>query len=121
MYRYRDTKWRWYNGDKRKYSSLKSEKPNGYNYRDDETVSETSYSSWDDESSLTKSNKNYRTEETKVLTRFCYLYEILSDPVFKTPVTKDEFIDKVGMTVPDFITLEEYKLEVSYKYKYRKR
>ena len=121
MYRYRDTKWRWYNGQKRKYSTLKSEKPNGYNYRDDETESETNYSSWEEESSLTDSNSSYRTEETKVLTRFCYVYEILSDPVLEEPVTKDEFIDIVGMSVPEFVTQENYKMEVTYQYKYRKR
>lgn len=121
MYRYRDAKWRWYNGQKRKYSALRSEKPNGYNYRDDDTEAETNYSSWTDKSTINEKNSEYRTEETKVLTRFRYVYEILSDPVLEEPVTKDEFIDIIGMSVPEFVTQEDYKVEVTYKYKYRKR
>lgn len=121
MYRYRDAKWRWYNGTKRKYSGYYSERPSAFKYRDDETVMTTEYSSWSDKSSLTPSNKSYRTEETKVLTRFRFVYEILSDPVLKTPVTKKQFENLIGIKVENFIPLENYKMEVSYKFKYRKR
>jgi len=121
MYRYRDAKWRWYNGKKRKYSGYYSTKPSSYNYRDDGTVIETNFSSWDPQSKVDDSNREYRFEESKVMTRFRYIYEILSDPILEKPVTKNEFIKKVGMTVPDFVTLEEYKIDVTYKFKYRKR
>ena len=62
-----------------------------------------------------------RTEETKTLTRYRYIYEILSLPVLKEPVTKEEFLKEINMTVPEFAGLEEYKLEVTYNFKYRKR
>ena len=55
------------------------------------------------------------------MTRFRYVYEILSAKVLDSPVTKDKFVSEIGMTVPEFSTLEEYKMEVTYKFKYRKR
>ena len=121
LYRYRDEMWRWYNGTKRRYSSYRSVAPNGYPYRDDDTERDTSYSSWDDGSHVTPENASYRTEETKTLTRYRYIYEILSLPVLKEPVTKEEFLKEINMTVPEFAGLEEYKLEVTYNFKYRKR
>ncbi|MEI3507733.1 MAG: hypothetical protein V8R01_01130 [Bacilli bacterium] len=122
MYQYHDKEWRWYNGAKRRYSSYSSFQPSTiYGYRDDELMSESEYSSWDPESSLTPSNSSYRTEEKKTMTRFRYVYEILSAKVLDSPVTKDKFVSEIGMTVPEFSTLEEYKMEVTYKFKYRKR
>lgn len=121
LYRYRDEMWRWYNGTKRRYSSYRSVQPDGYIYRDDDTMTETGYSSWSEKSSLTPENENYRTEETKTLTRYRYVYEILSLPVLNEPVTKEEFLKEIDMTVPEFAGLEEYKLEVTYHFKYRKR
>lgn len=121
MYRYRDATWRWYNGKKRQYSNYYPEKPSGYNHRDDGLVEETSFGSWEEESKITDENKYYRTEETKIMTRFRYVYEILSEPLLKEPITKKEFVNKVGMPVPEFVLDENYKVEVSYKFKYRKR
>lgn len=121
MYHYRDAKWRWYNGQKRRYSSYSSIKPSGYNYRDDDTLYETSYSSWDDKSRVTSSNAAYRVEEKKVMTKFRCVYEILSNPIFEKPVTKSVFVESVGMSVPEFAALDNYKIEVSYKFKYLKR
>lgn len=121
MYRYRDAKWRWYNGQARHYSGYSAEKPSLYKYRDDELTEETSYSAWEETSKVTNANKGYRVEETKIMTRFRYLYEILSDPVLQTPINKKEFVSKVGVTVPDFVQDENYKIEISYKFKYRKR
>ena len=121
MYSYRDAKWRWYNGQKREYSNVYSEKPEGYNFKDEETVVETDYSEWEMVSTLNDQNKSYRSEEKKLMTRFRYIYEILSDPILENPVTKNLFVDEVGMSVPDFVTNENYKMEVSYKFKYRKR
>ena len=121
MYSYRDAKWRWYNGQKRHYSNPSSTKPADYNFKDEETMIETKYGDWKQTSSLNDANKEYRTEQRKLVTRFRYIYEILSDPVLKKPVTKNLFVDKVGKTIPEFITDENYKIEVSYKFKYRKR
>ncbi len=121
LYQYRDSKWRWYNGQKRRYSSYRSVQPESYPYRDDATMQETPYSGWEENSSINSSNAGYRTEETKILTKFRYVYEILSLPVLKKPVTLDKFEKEVAMTPSDFASLEEYKLEVTYKFKYRKR
>ncbi|MCI9110839.1 MAG: hypothetical protein HFH47_03375 [Bacilli bacterium] len=121
LYSYRDAKWRWYNGQKRMYSSYRSVQPDGYPYRDDATEQESMASSWKDTSSIDSSNSNYRKEETKILTKFRYVYEILSLPVLKKPVTQDKFEEKVAMMPSEFAGLEEYKLEVTYKFKYRKR
>ena len=121
MYRYRDAKWRWYNGQQRQYSNYYSEKPSLYNYRDDDLTEESSYSEWKETSEINEANKAYRSEETKTMTKFRYLYEILSEPVLKKPVTKQKFTDKVEMSVPEFILDENYKLEIIYKFKYRKR
>lgn len=121
LYQYRDSKWRWYNGQKRQYSSYRSIQPNGYLYRDDETEKENSYSSWSDKTTINANNALYRTEETKTLTKFRYVYEILSLPVLEKSVTLDKFEKKVDMTPSEFASLEEYKLEVTYKFRYRKR
>jgi len=121
LYKYRDSLWRWYNGKKRQYSSYYSNQPQGYIYRDDETERESGYSAWKEESSINPSNSGYRTEEVKTLTKFRYIYEILSLPVLDKPVTKDKFIKLVNMTPGEFASLEEYKLEVDYNFKYRKR
>lgn len=121
MYSYRDTQWRWYNGQKRNYCYPSSEKPEYCPYRDDESMTETEYSSWDDESTLNNANSSYRTEKKRYAYRFRYIYEILSDPVYDEPKTKEQFLSDVKTTVPEFAKLEKYKMEVSYKFKYLKR
>ncbi len=132
LYRYRDSLWRWYNGTPRHYSSLYSLKPSGYNYRDDGTKQETLWTSWSDDSSLTPENKSYRTEETRILTRYRYIYEILSLPLLDKPINREDFTKEIAktldlssdddpVTIPEFATFENYKVEVSYKFKYRKR
>ncbi|MBQ9011724.1 MAG: hypothetical protein IJ093_03655 [Bacilli bacterium] len=121
MYKYRDTKWRWYNGQQRRYSAFSQTKPASYNYRDDEAVITTGYTSWTDTSSLDDTNRDFRTEEIRVTKRYRYVYEILSDTVLDKPVNKERFIQTTGMTVPEFNNMENYKLEVSYKFKYQKR
>lgn len=121
LYRYRDSKWRWYNGQKRRYSSYRSNPTNGYPYRDIETEKYTSYSSWSKESKLTSANQSYREEETKQKTKLRYVYEILSLKVLDKEINQQQFIEQTGMTAPEFAALENYKLEVTYKFKYRKR
>ncbi len=132
LYRYRDALWRWYNGTPRHYSSLYSRKPPGYNYRDDGTKQETLWTAWSDKSALTLDNNSYRTEETRILTRYRYIYEILSLPILEKPLNRQAFTKEISkqlqnygedeiITIPDFATFENYKIEVSYKFKYRKR
>ena len=121
LYRYRDAKWRWYNGQKRRYSSYRSTPANGYPYRDVETEKYTSYSSWSKQTSITPANQNYRQEETKQKTQLRYVYEILSMKVLDKEVNQKQFIKQTGMTAPEFAALENYKLEITYKFKYKKR
>jgi len=121
LYRYRDAQWRWYNGKKRSYSSYHSVQPEGYPYREDETERETTTSSWKETSSIDASNSSYRNEETKILTKFRYVYEILSLPVLEKPVTLNKFEEETQMTPSEFAGLDDYKLEVTYKFRYRKR
>lgn len=120
LYRYRDEMWRWYNGTKRKYSAGYSEKPNGYSYRDVETEALSSYSGWKTTSSINEITKEYRIEEKKILTRFRYVYEILSLPVLEKPLSKTEFEKKTETKLTEFAEDEDYKLDVKYKFKYRK-
>lgn len=121
LYSYRDSMWRWYNGQKRRYSSYRSVQPDGYLYRDDKTVTSGITSNWYPTSSIDASNSGYRTEETKFLTKYRYVYEILSLKVLDKPVTKDKFEELTQMTPSEFADLGEYKLEVAFKFKYRKR
>lgn len=120
LYRYRDKQWRWYNGQKRKYSMLYSYAPVGLNLKDEDTATYGSFSSWEDESKVNGSNEIYRSEETRTVTRYREVYEILSLKVLKEPLPLDEFEEKVKMDLPDFAYREDKKLDVTYKFKYRK-
>ena len=119
MYSYRDTVWRWYNGEKRSYSSFRKTQPEEQPYRDEELYSLDSYSSWEETSSLTPTNESYRVEKTKVMTRYRYVYEILSLKILDKELTKKDFVDKTNMTLEQVRNNETYKLDVSYKFKYR--
>ena len=120
LYRYRDKQWRWYNGQKRRYSGLTSRQPTYKPYKDTETEILSSPSSWDPESHVNTTNQEYRVEERKIMTRFRIEYEILSLKVLDKPLNKKDFEKKVKMSVPAFATNENYKLEVTYKFKYKK-
>lgn len=118
IFTYRDHKWRWYNGEKRNYSSYKSTQPEDYNYKDEGLVFVENYSDWSDDEPLSTS---YRKKQVRTLVRYAYVYEFISEAYLNKPVTKSEFTNLVGMSVPKFSKLEDYKLEVTYKFKYRKR
>lgn len=120
LYKYSDKMWRWYNGTKRSYTNYYSTAPNGYNFKEEKTVSVSSYSSWSEKSSITAENQSYREEKKKTQTRYAYQYEYLSNLVLDEYQTKDEFINTIGMTVPEFDSLEEYKVDIKYKFKYKK-
>lgn len=119
MYSYSDKTWRWYNGQKRSYSSYKSLKPDGYNYKDEDLYSLDDFSSWNVYSYLTEDSKSYRTEEEKVMTRFRIKYEILSLKVFNDALKKDEFENAMNKKIKNIRKDETYKLEVNYKFRYK--
>lgn len=120
LYRYRDKQWRWYNGTKRRYSTLTSSQPTGLPYKDIETETLGNPTYWDEKSHVTSENQEYRVEERKIMTRFRVEYEILSLKVLKNPLNRKDFENKVKMTVQEFYSNKNYKLEVTYKFKYRK-
>lgn len=120
LYRYRDKQWRWYNGTKRRYSTYSSSQPSLMPNKDLETENLGNPTSWTAESRVNESNQEYRLEEKKLMTRFRIEYEILSLKVLDKPLNHSDFERKVKMTIPEFAGDENYKLEVTYKFKYRK-
>ena len=120
LYRYRDRMWRWYNGQKRKYSSYTSRQPSDKPFKDMETETVGSPTSWEPESHSSAETSEYRVEERKIMTRFRIKYDILSLKVLDEPLNRQDFEKKVKMTIPQFATNNNYKLEVTYKFRYRK-
>ena len=76
--------------------------------------------SWSPESDVNAANQEYRVEERKIMTRFRTQYEMVSLKVLKNPLTHDKFEEEVRMSIPEFASNENYKLEVTYKFRYRK-
>ncbi len=120
LYHYRDKQWRWYNGTKRKYSSLSIKAQSDKIIKDKDTETLGSPSSWQASSTINTTNQAYRVEEKKLMTKFRTQYEILSLKVLKEPLTKEKFEKKVKMSLKSFASNENYKLEVTYKFKYKK-
>ena len=103
-----------------KYSSYSSDAPRNRPYKDRETETLGNPTSWSAESKVDTSNQEYRLEERKIMTRFRVQYETVSLKVLSKPLTRNEFEEKVKMSIPEFASNENYKLEVTYKFKYRK-
>ena len=120
LYRFRDKQWRWYNGQKRRYSGYMS-KPNDYTpYKDKETEILGNPTNWSKEQSTDDTNQEYRIEERKFMTKFRKQYEILSLLRLKEPLEKEEFEEKIRSNILEFSSRDDKKLDVTYKYKYRK-
>lgn len=119
LYRYRDKKWRWYNGQARKYSYYNSRQPQGYNFKDAETEEVGKPSNWSEEQRIDAETLEYRIEEKKLMTRYRIKYEILSSLVLKTPLTKEKFEEIVKSNILEFSSREDKKINVTYKFKYR--
>jgi len=120
LYRYKDKQWRWYNGQRRRYSSYSSKQPQNYPNKDAETELLGSPSSWSEEQKTDAATMDYRIEERKLMTRFRTKYEILSSLVLKEALEKDAFEKKTNMSLLEFSSREDAKLETTYKFKYRK-
>ncbi len=120
LYRYRDKQWRWYNGQKRNYSTFSSVMPNGKPFKDLGIEVSTNPSSWSAEKKSNSATEEYRVEEVKLMTRFRINYEILSLKVLDKPLEKTEFESNVGENISEFNSREDKKIEVTYKFKYRK-
>ena len=121
MYRYRDSMWRWYNGEKRVYSNFSSTMPKGYNYVDSEIISYTGWSSWSDVSKLDDSNSSYREQETDEYYRFRTNYYIYYFSNQEEPLKEEEFVKATNLSLEDIVNDETKQLEITYKFIYRKR
>ena len=120
IYRYRDTEWRWYNGEKRGYSSFMSTPTLTYKYKDEGLTSYGSYSSWSTSSKVDSSNQNYREEETQTRTRYRLKYDLYSYNLLSEAVSKDNFEKTVGMTLEAINENSSYALVPVYRYRYKK-
>ena len=120
LYRYRDKQWRWYNGQKRKYSNYSSTQPSGYIFKDEGLEHLSNPTAWSEEKHTNETNAEFRLEEIKQMTRFRIKYEMISLLALKKPLEKEQFENKLGENLVDFSSREDKKLEVTYKFKYRK-
>ncbi len=120
LYRYRDRQWRWYNGQKRNYSNrYESTMPEGKPYKDDGLeIIEASRNNWTTQRDTNLTD--YKIEERKVKIQFRINYEILSLQALNQPLEKSEFESTVGENISKFNDREDKKMEVTYKFKYRK-
>ena len=119
MYSYTDDTWRWYNGDtKRLYSGYSSTKPNSYNYKDEETLTYTNWSTYRDESTLNSSNKSYREERTDIYSRYLIKYDVYSYPVLDNYISLDELESILGKTYEEIDQDRTLKVEVNFKFYY---
>lgn len=119
MYSYYDDMWRWYNGDTRRiYSNSSSTQPTGYNYKDGETLTYTSWSRFTDTSSLNSSNSSYREERTDIYSRYLIKYDIYSYPILENNVTLSELEQKLGKTYEELSKDDSIKIEVTFKFQY---
>lgn len=121
MYSYSDSQWRWYNGTTtRGYTSYTSESSKNYPYRDEENTMMSNWSMWKEQSSKTPENSFYREEETEVRSRYRIVYDVYSLLKLNEFVSKDEFVKLTGKPYVEFYNTPNIKVEVKYKYKYRK-
>lgn len=121
MYSYRDSQWRWYNGKTtRRYSSYSAVAPKGYTYRDDENTTVSNWTSWNENSFKNSSNSYYREEEVQVKSRYRIVYDVYSLLKLNDFVKKDEFVRLTGKPFVEFYNTKNIKVEVEYRYKYRK-
>ena len=96
-------------------------KPNDYTpYKDKETEILGNPTNWSKEQSTDDTNQEYRIEERKFMTKFRKQYEILSLLRLKEPLEKEEFEEKIRSNILEFSSRDDKKLDVTYKYKYRK-
>ena len=120
LYRYQDKQWRWYNGQKRRYSNYSS-KPYQYTpIKDKETETLGNPTSWSEKRNTEEDTSEYRIEEKKLMTRFRKQYEIFSLLVLKKPLEKEAFEEEEGTSILEFSSRDDKKLDVTYKFRYKK-
>lgn len=117
MYRYRDEEWRWYNGTSRGYCGKSSTGSRNCIYRDEETLSYSDWSRWQDISTLSAENNSYREEEKDIYSRYRVKYDIYSYPILDNYGTKEELEQKAGKTIAQMS--QDPHIEIDYKYTFK--
>lgn len=120
MYRYKDSKWRWYNGKARDYSSYTNQASASYPYKDDGLVKYTTWSSYKESSSVNTSNTEYREEKTDIHSRFRAKYSIDSLELLNEYLPIQDFETATGKAVKDMQADEKIKVSIKYTYRYEK-
>ncbi len=116
VYRYKDTSWRWYSGEKRMYSSYMVAATASYPYKDEGLTTINNFSGWSDSSSITDENRSYRTEEIEVRKRFRTKYDIYSFNKLDEYVEANEFESSALMTMQEVYDSADLELIVKYEY-----
>jgi hypothetical protein len=119
MYSYIDQMWKWYNGTvKRDYSSFMRVTNDRYPYKDSDLYQYTTWTSYQDTSSLNADNASYREEVTKTYSRYMIKYRILSFAKLDKEVTKEELENLTGKTLSELMADESIYVSTTFKFKY---
>lgn len=120
LYSYKDSLYRYYNGQKRGYGGFSSKVPTRYPYRDDDSMTYTTWSGYYDVSHIDGSNNWYREERINVNSRYRVKYKIYSVLHLDSYVTEEELQKKTGKTLEQLKSEPNVELKVKYEYRYRK-
>lgn len=122
MYSYQDKMWKWYNGKKRSYSGFTSvQSSSSYQNRDEDLVKYSNWTSYSSEKKLDSSNSWYREEKTKTYSRYRISYSMKSFLKLDSYVTRDEFEQLLQDTIPELNKRTDIEIDITYKFKYRKK
>lgn len=121
MYTYSDKTWRWYNGNRRSYTSYYSVAPKANMKKDEGLTKYTNWTKWQDVSYLTNANRGYRVQEEDTYSSYRIEYRWKSLAKLENYLNVDEFEKEVGMPLNEFLQKEKTEVDVIYKFKYRKK
>ncbi len=120
MSRYRDTMWRWYNGENRNYSSYMNKATTSYPYKDEGLTKYSNWSAWKETSSLSSENASYREEKIDVRSRYKTKYAINSLDKLNEYLSLKDFETATKRTLSDMQADENIKVSIKYTYTYSK-
>lgn len=120
VYSYVDDLYRYYNGAPREYGGYDSTASEYFPYRDDDSMTYTSWSTYDDVSSLDGTNNWYREEKINVNSRYRVKYKIYSVLHLDNYMLQKEMETKIGKTLAQLVSEPNVELKTKYQYRYRK-
>lgn len=122
IYSYQDKMWRWYYGtEKRIYGSYSSVATPNYPYSDPEITRYTNWTGFKDVSYRDSSNASYREEKIDIYSKYRIHYNIVSLLNLEKYVSREEIEKKLNKTIPEIYQDSTIKLDIEYRYKYRKK